>query len=149
RRGYVPDGEPLSITQLEYEAARKQGIDILPFMLDEDTAWRAKLDEREKDPEIVKWRADLRKRHGVETFNLEPRSIDMTGALGRWFANRPAPPSPVKRQDAPTKITWDISKNKDGSPFPGLMHFTRKYARVFFGRDDEIREILYRMQKPE
>ena len=29
------------------------------------------------------------------------------------------------------------------------MHFTRKYARVFFGRDDEIREILYRMQKPE
>src|SRR5499433_1641040 len=50
RRGYVPDGEPLSITQLEYEAARKQGIDILPFMLDEDTAWRAKLDEREKDP---------------------------------------------------------------------------------------------------
>ena len=29
------------------------------------------------------------------------------------------------------------------------MHFTRKYGRVFFGRDDEIREILYRMQKPE
>ena len=29
------------------------------------------------------------------------------------------------------------------------MHFTRKYRRVFFGREDEIREILDRMRKPE
>ena len=149
RRGYVPDGETLSITQLEYRAALKQEIDILPFMLDEDTPWRAKFDEREKDPEIVKWRADLRKRHGVQPFGLEPGSIDMTGPLARWLAKRPVPPAPVEPQGVLTKITWDISEDKDGSPYPGLMHFTRKYARVFFGRDDAIREILYRMQKPE
>ena len=148
RRGYVPEGENLSITQLEYETALKQGIDILPFMLDEKAPWWGNFDERKEDREIVKWRADLRKRHGVEPFNLEPRSIDMTGALGRWLAKRPVPPA-VESPSAPTKIIWDISKDKDGSPYPGLMHFTRKYARVFFGRDDEIREILYRMQKPE
>jgi len=148
RRGYVPDAEALSITQLEYEAALKQGIDILPFMLDDNAPWPRKFDELEKDPEIVKWRADLRKRHGVETFNLEPRSIDMTGALGRWLAKRPVPPA-VEPPAVLTKIIWDISKDKDGSPYPGLMHFTRKYARVFFGRDDEIREILYRMRQPE
>ena len=90
RRGYVPDGETLSITQLEYEAAVKQGIDILPFMLDENAPWPRKFDELEKDPEIVKWRAELRKRHGVEPFGLEPRSIDMTGSLGRWLAKRNA-----------------------------------------------------------
>jgi formylglycine-generating enzyme required for sulfatase activity len=148
RRGYVPDGETLSITQLEYQAALKQGIDILPFMLDENAPWPRKFDELEKDPEIVKWRADLRKRHGVEPFNLEPRSIDMTGTLGRWFARRPVSP-PVEPPGGPTKIIWDISKDKDGSPYPGLMHFTRKYSRVFFGRDDEIREVLYRIKKPE
>ena len=46
-----------------------------------------------------------------------------------------------KKNDDPTwqqtetalAITWDI--NKDGSPYPGLMHFTRKYAPVFFGRE--------------
>ncbi|MBX3326626.1 MAG: DUF4062 domain-containing protein, partial [Nitrospira sp.] len=32
RRGFVPDGETRSITQLEYDAAVKQGIDILPFL---------------------------------------------------------------------------------------------------------------------
>src|SRR5215510_6735306 len=113
RRGYVPDGR-MSITQLEYAAALKKGIDILPFMLDEDTPWRAKFDEREKDPEIVKWRADLRKRHGVQPFGLEPGSIDMTGPIGRWLAPRPAQPPPVGSQAVPTKIIWDISKDKDG-----------------------------------
>src|SRR5215813_6622155 len=108
RRGYVPGGETLSITQLEYKAALKKEIDILPFMLDEDTPWRAKFDEREKDPEIVKWRADLRKHHGVEPFGLEPGSIDLTGALGRWLAKRPAQPPLVGSQAVPTKITWDI-----------------------------------------
>jgi formylglycine-generating enzyme required for sulfatase activity len=149
RRGYVPDGENLSITQLEYQAAVKQGTDILPFMLDENAPWPRRFDELEKDPEIVKWRADLRRRHGVQPFGLEPRSIEMTGPLGRWFANRPAQPPPVGSQAVPTEITWDISEDKDGSPYPGLMHFTRKYSRVFFGRDDEIREILYRMHKQE
>jgi hypothetical protein len=147
RRGYVPDGESLSVTQLEYEAALKKGIAILPYMLDENAPWPHCFVELEKDPEIKRWREELRKRHGVERFNLEPRSIDLTGALGRWLAKRPVPPAPVESQGVPTKITWDTSK--DGSPYPGLMHFTRKYSRVFFGRGDEIREILYQMQKPE
>ncbi|TKB61806.1 MAG: DUF4062 domain-containing protein [Nitrospira sp.] len=31
RRGYVPEGETLSITQMEYEAALKHGVDVLVF----------------------------------------------------------------------------------------------------------------------
>src|SRR5215467_14069864 len=53
RRGYVPDGGNLSITQLEYEAALKQGIDILPFMLDEKAPWWGNFDQRKEDREIV------------------------------------------------------------------------------------------------
>src|SRR5499433_268465 len=148
RRGYVPDGESLSITQLEYEAALKKRIDILPFMLDENAPWPRKFDEVEKDPEIVKWRADLRKRHGVQPFGLEPGSIDLTGPLGRWLAKRPAPPA-VEPPSVPTKIIWEISKDKDGSPYPGLMHFTRKFGRVFFGREAEVNGILDRIRRPE
>src|SRR5262245_10494564 len=96
RRGYVPDGETLSITQLEYQAALKHGIDILAFMLDENAPWQRKFDELDKDLEIKAWREELRRRHGVQPFNLEPTSIDMTGALGRWLANRPAQSPPVE-----------------------------------------------------
>ena len=142
RRGYVPDGEALSITQLEYEAAIKEEIDVLPFMLDDDSPWRAKFDERDRDHEIAKWREALRKRHGVQPFNLEPQSIDMTGPLTRWVEKRnrqrqaelPRTETSSNRpQSVAPQITWDIGR--EGSPYPGLMHFTRKYARVFFGRD--------------
>jgi len=43
--------------------------------------------------------------------------------------------------------TWDLSKH--GSPYPGLLHFTRRYAPVFFGRELEIGDVLDRLRLPE
>src|SRR5262249_20087940 len=142
RRGYVPDGESLSITQLEYEAALKQGIDILPFMLDENAPWPRKFDELEKDPEIVKWRTDLRKHHGVQPFGLEPGSIDMAGPLGRWLAKRDpgqTDKSSIKR------INWP----EGNSPYPGLFSFDEEYAELFFGRDQEVAELIAKLYGPD
>jgi formylglycine-generating enzyme required for sulfatase activity len=141
RRGYVPDGETLSITQLEYEAAVKQGIDILPFMLDDEAPWRAKFDEREKDPEILKWRKDLEKRHGVERFGLEPRSIDMTGALSRWLAKKQT--GQTEKSDV-SRVNWPDGR----SPYPGLLSFDQEYAELFFGRDREVAEVIAKMWEP-
>ena len=142
RRGYVPDGETLSITQLEYGAALKQGIDILPFMLDENAPWPRKFDELEKDPEIVKWRADLRKRHGVQPFGLEPGSIDMTGSLGRWLAKMNAGQTEKISVD---RVDWPDGK----SPYPGLLSFDQEYAELFFGRDREVAEVIAKMCEPD
>ena len=47
---------------------------------------------------------------------------------------------------APT-ITWDVEEK--GSPFPGLAHFTREFAPVFFGREGEVIEVLDRLHGPE
>jgi formylglycine-generating enzyme required for sulfatase activity len=44
-------------------------------------------------------------------------------------------------------ITWDIDKL--GSPYPGLLHFTRAYGPVFFGRELEVGEVLDRLRQPE
>ena len=142
RRGFVPDGESLSITQMEYDTAVKQGIDILPFVLAEDAAWPRKFDELDKDPGIQVWRAQLQKSHGIEPFSLDPRSIDMTGALGRWWAKkRPDQfePERIKR------INWP----KDKSPYPGLEWFDDEYAPLFFGRDREVNELIGKMNEPE
>jgi hypothetical protein len=88
RRGHVPHGESLSITQLEHEYARTYGIDILVYMLDEGAPWPRHFDEIPSDPGIKAWRAELREKHGVATFGLEPASLDLGPALARWLARR-------------------------------------------------------------
>ena len=88
RRGYVPDGEELSITQLEIQAAESKSVDVLVFMLDEDEPWRGRFDERHTDPEVDRWRAQLLKRYGVQRFGLDPASLDPGPALNRWLRER-------------------------------------------------------------
>lgn len=88
RRGHVPKGEKSSITQLEYQAALDMGIDVLVFMLADDSPWRGKFDELEKDPEITRWRAELKEVTGVGFFGLQPSSIEIAPALTRWIAER-------------------------------------------------------------
>jgi internalin A len=88
RRGHVPDGEELSITQLEYEQARQNGIDVLPFLLKEGTPWPADVNELETDPRVADWRADIQKSHGRSLFDERPESVDVGPALTRWLAQR-------------------------------------------------------------
>src|SRR5436305_15303897 len=35
RRGHVPEGGGRSITQIEYDAAKERGFDVLPFLLND------------------------------------------------------------------------------------------------------------------
>jgi hypothetical protein len=74
RRGHVPQGETLSITQLEYRAAVDMGIDVLVFMLADHALWLRQFDELEKDAEIGRWRAELRGKKGIGFFNHEASS---------------------------------------------------------------------------
>ena len=96
RRGCVPEGESCSMTQLEYDTAVTQGVEILPFLLDEDAPWPRKFDERKFDvsgkqdqrTKIAKWRSHLVDTHGRHVFMADPRSLDLTGALERWLAKK-------------------------------------------------------------
>jgi hypothetical protein len=88
RRGHVPKGEDLSITQLEYKAAVTSGIDVLVFMLEEDAPWPRKFDELEKDSGIRQWRTQLKECKGVGFFGLDPSSIEIAPALTRWVAEK-------------------------------------------------------------
>lgn len=141
RRGFVPDGEMRSITQLEYDAAVKQGVDILPFLLNEKAPWQREFDELDKDPELRKWRNLLGEKHGREVFVLDPRSIDLTGALGRWFAKKNGDQSEPEKIE---RIDWPEGK----SPYPGLEWFDEDYAPLFFGRDREVQELVGKLSEP-
>ena len=114
RRGYIPDGESKSITQLEYEAAIKNGTDVLVFLLAEDAYWKREWDELDKDEELHEWRAELARRHGVEFFLHDPASIDISPAVTRWTETRRHPASPpvpppdpvVAPQPPPIEARW-------------------------------------------
>ncbi len=90
RRGFVPDGAHNSITQMEYEHAVKNGIDVLCFLLDEKThSWPAAFDERH-DPHLQQWRRRVTKLHGIALFTEDPLSLDtaVPAALTRWLRRR-------------------------------------------------------------
>ena len=84
RRGHVPDGEELSVTQLEYEAATEYGYDVLVFMLDEHAAWPRQFDEFDKDSRLRQWRAHLKEKKTVGFFDNKPNSIEILAAFSRW-----------------------------------------------------------------
>jgi hypothetical protein len=88
RRGLVPDGESLSITQMEYEHAQKHGIDVLPFVLKEGTGWDPRFNELAADEHLREWRTRVGKRHGVGFFGADPKSIEIAPALTRWLAQQ-------------------------------------------------------------
>jgi serine/threonine protein kinase len=94
RRGFVPEGEMLSITQMEYDHAVRSGVAVLPFLLGDDEPWPRCFDEMEKDPGIRLWREQLRRDHGVGTFGFRPESLDIGPAVLRWLqqSNAEAPP---------------------------------------------------------
>ena len=140
RRGFVPEGETLSITQMEYEAALRQGVEVLVYQLDDHAKWWANYDEREKDPGLKEWRSNLGKRHGAEFFTDDPCSINMTGALGRWFLKKGVP----SEGTTTLRIDWPADK----SPYRGLQWFNQEYAPLFFGRDREVDELVAKMSEP-
>ncbi len=80
--------EQRSIMQLEYHAALKLGIDVLVFMLNEDAPLPRKFDDLDKDPEIRRWREELKERWTVSFFDHDSASIEIGPALTNWLANK-------------------------------------------------------------
>jgi uncharacterized protein DUF4062/TIR domain-containing protein len=74
RYGYVPEQDNpdgLSITELEYREARRQGIPCLIFLLDEHAPWQPSMIDRGDDfQRIEAFRAKLVRDHKVHVFHL-------------------------------------------------------------------------------
>lgn len=125
RRGHIPDGDTRSITQLEYEQARRLGIDVLAFMLDEDAAWPRRYDELDSDPGMRPWRAELTEAHGVTFFAGDPQTLRIEAALTRWMRERYLMRSPARAVGT-------------APPLPSL----------FVGRDDEVAALRDLVTRP-
>ena len=127
RRGHVPSGETLSITQLEYKTAVELGIDVLVFMLKEESPWPREFDELDKDPEIRRWRGELMEHRGVGFFGLEPNSIEIPPALTRWVVEKQSAANSTVVADQMPVSYWA------GRP--------ESLGDDFYGREDELAAI--------
>jgi formylglycine-generating enzyme required for sulfatase activity len=158
RYGYVPPTEHdnpdgLSITELELRHAEKLEKPCLTFVVSEDASWPRKFDDsrtdRENKGERINRLRDYLTTEETASFFSSPHELAslVQAALKQLEKSKKAKTREGKESEPSPAITWDIEKK--GSPYPGLMHFTRDYARVFFGREGEVREILDRMCLPE
>jgi len=160
RYGYRPPFEhnnpnDLSITELEFRHAHEKAkIPCLIFVVSEDVPWPNKFNdawsEKDKGKSIKRFREYLLTEKLASCDFSSPYQLASLVQAAVKKELEKLNPLQIKQtvpSSVPDTITWDIKKK--GSPYPGLMHFTRKFAPVFFGRDTEVREILDRLYAPE
>ena len=153
RYGYIPppkhnNQNKLSITELELRHAERLEKPCLTFLVSEGAFWPRKFDDARKGrgEHINRLRDYLQTEKTASFFSSPHELASLVLATVNKHCQESEPITAVEPAPSQT-ITWDIDEK--GSPFPGLMHFTKKFAPVFFGRDAEAREILDRLYTPE
>lgn len=145
----------MSITELELRHSQYLKKPVLIFLADQKasgfppTLIDAFTGEGEAGTCIKQLRDELG-RERIRSSFLAPYHLAslVQAAVTSYLAEHKLPStSDAFLGDTPATSVWDIQE--DGSPYPGLMHFSRKYARVFFGRDLEVGEIFDRLREPE
>lgn len=115
RRGYIPEGETKSITQLEYEYALQLGLPIFVYLLEEDALWRERFNDLKSDPEIIRWREELGKKYGLQTFTHEPSSLDVAPVVGKMLQrlSRLVDPVSARLADSPADVVAAARRASD------------------------------------
>jgi hypothetical protein len=156
RYGYVPpldhaNPNGLSITELEFQEAKGKKPCLI-FLVKKGETWPLNFvdacTEKDRGERVDRLREYLSREKTTSFFSspYQLASLVQTAVTNLLKDSQNA--EQTDKQTEPSgELRWDIQKN--GSPYPGLMHFTRKYAPVFFGREAEVGEILDRMHQPE
>ncbi|EGV28617.1 Sigma 54 interacting domain protein [Thiorhodococcus drewsii AZ1] len=157
RYGYVPPAEHgnpdgRSITELEYRrAAANPKTHTLVFLADDKAPWpMTSTDGWTGDGQggaRVRSLRDELGRERLASFFSSPHELASKVQSAVIQIRPPRGSGEHDSGEAPSLPTWDLSKH--GSPYPGLLHFNRRYAPVFFGRELEIGDVLDRLRLPE
>lgn len=137
RYGFVPKGQDLSITELEYREARRSGCPALIFIKDEDSIVFTLTDDKtlENPPERIKaLRAELADgsdESGRVSYFKSANELK-ANVLSAYFNQEKRRPRSVQ----PSIL---------GNPYPGLRAFKQDEADRFFGRDTDVDTLLSRL----
>jgi tetratricopeptide (TPR) repeat protein len=136
RRGFIPPEENRSITQLEYECAIQNVIDVIPFILADDAPWPVCFDERERDRSLLDWVQMLRLAHGCPKDAFLGGHVDLAlsvvESLTRWERQRPTRLT-FRRLPSPLPIVQSqlVGRDKDLSKLVGHFNSGVRSVTVF------------------
>ena len=153
RYGYIPPSEHknpsgLSITELELRYAERLEKPCFIFVASEKASWPTEFNDAWKGKgEIISRLRNYLQTEKLASFFSSPHELATLVITAVNNYRQESAPSAAETTAPSPAITWNIEEK--GSPFPGLMHFTKRFAPVFFGRAPEVREILDRMYAPE
>jgi tetratricopeptide (TPR) repeat protein len=121
RYGYIPDGKDISITEQEFDHAKKLGKPIFGFIVDDDFIWHQKNWEHDKKAKLDAFLSKVKKQP-VEFFTTPDNlANNVASSIGHYL-------SELNSADSNRKSS--IENRKSGSTLP-----TQPY---FFGRADEL-----------
>jgi hypothetical protein len=116
RRGHVPHGSSLSITQMEYEAARNLNMKILVYLFDDrgDYLWPRRFDELQTEAGIRAWRQELGQRHVCTFFDHDPKTLGekVLAAVSRWLQEKEEVSAPRPAGYAPLDFTAFLEEKR-------------------------------------
>ncbi len=154
RYGYVPPSEHnnpngWSITELEFRHAQSRKKPCLMFMAKEDAGMPlmfvdAYTGEGDRGKQIEQLRKHLLKEKLSSQFQSphELASLVLAAVTKQLDENNILELAGAEGESK--TIEWP----KDKSPYPGLEWFDEEYAPLYFGRDQEIDDVIAKMSEP-
>jgi hypothetical protein len=132
RYGFIPDGEHKSITQLEYELAKKSGKDCLSFLIKKGHPWNPDFIEFEKRKELDSFLEKVKKELTTSFFTT-PSDFDikLSTSLGKFLAKQKA--AADEKEAAPGACIPLAPTPFIAHPYPLPEHFT--------GREPEMADL--------
>lgn len=90
--GYVPEGDDISLTEAEYEAATIAGLPRFIYLVDKEHPWLPdNIDEGDQKAKLVHFKSALMTKHICQTFQSEDNlTAKVVADLGRHLAMRNA-----------------------------------------------------------
>ncbi len=157
RYGNIPDGQTISITQLEYEHALRKKIPVRIYLMDDKHPWPSSPEFRDKNPESVDGFRNLLKKHTCSFFTTLESFYDKLKLDIQKFPVPPAyyPIYPMHENFVGRKQEREILTNwlrKDSHPMLALiaMGGMGKTALAWHwlmedikGSDEQPRKILW------
>ncbi|NIM12217.1 MAG: DUF4062 domain-containing protein [Candidatus Aminicenantes bacterium] len=144
RYGFVPKGQTKSITEQEYELAKKSGKDCLCFIVDKDHSWKPAFIEFEKRKELEVFLKDVREQNIVSTFtSTSDFEIKLSTSLGKLMAKQKAEKERKKEKPIPEICIPFAPTPFIAHPYPLPEHFTGRAAEMA-----ELSNWFYNEKKP-
>lgn len=110
RYGYIPDGEKISIMELEYESATVSGLPRFIYLIDPETPWKPLyIDTNESKLKLDHFKEKLQANHICQFFsNKYELTTQIAADLGRYFSI-----NKIKQISLPVKATGLVSEAPD------------------------------------